>query len=102
MMTHDEHGASLREQKQAWWTSVLAGQVDHVYPVPRSRLRSRFEGTTLHLTGTVPSEQDRQEIQADLENLVGRGISSFECDLKVAGDSDEEPGLLAQTLIGVF
>lgn len=101
-MVDDDHGRLPREQKQAWWTSVLGGQVDQPYPVPGSRLKPRFEGTTLVISGTVPSEQDRQEIQTDLEALVRGAITAFRSDVEVAAETEEEPGLLAQTLVGTF
>ncbi len=101
-MVNDEPGRLLREQRKAWWTSVLAGQVDQTYPGPRAHITPRFEESTLVISGTVPSEQERQEILADLEQLVGHGITAYQCDLEVVSESDEEPGLLAQTLVGTF
>jgi hypothetical protein len=103
LVRKDQQERMLRERKQAWWTSVLTGQIDQPYPVSGTRLTTRIENDILTVSGTVATEGDREAIRADVQRLIGHGVNAIEIDLTVASDSnDEESGLLLQTLMGVF
>ncbi|GEM_PF-2285182 len=92
----------LRDRVRAWWTQVLAGQVDQAHPVQGSNLKARIDGSTLVISGTVPSEADRREIESEVEHLRGNGVDNVRDELQIEPRGDEEPGLLVQTLIGAF
>ncbi len=101
-VTEAESREILQTRIQAWWLSVLAGQVEGAHPVQGTTLKARVEGNTLILSGTVLSEADRQEIEAEVEHLRQHGVSAIRDELKVVPEVTDEPGLLAQTLIATF
>ena len=92
----------LQTRVQAWWLSVLAGQASDAHPVQGTRLKARLEGDTLVLSGTVPSEADREEVEAEVEHLRGHGVSEVRNELNVVPENTDEPGLLVQTLMATF
>ncbi|HLZ71691.1 MAG TPA: hypothetical protein VKV26_17450 [Dehalococcoidia bacterium] len=92
----------LRERVRAWWTQVLAGQVDHDHPIQGSNVKARLDGNTLVISGSVPAEADRQEIEAEVEHLRGNDVNEVRDELKVEPRGDERPDLLVQTLLGAF
>jgi hypothetical protein len=92
----------LRDRVRAWWTQVLAGQVDQAHPVQGANLKARLDGDTLVISGTVPSEADRRQIDDEVAHLRGHGVDAVRNELKVEPRGDERPGLLVQTLIGTF
>ncbi|HZQ37653.1 MAG TPA: hypothetical protein VFD32_17100 [Dehalococcoidia bacterium] len=92
----------LRDRVRAWWTQVLAGQIDQAHPVQGGSVKAHLDGDTLVITGSVPSEADRQAIAAEVEHLRRNGVNAVRNELKAAPRDDEQPGLLVQTLIGAF
>src|SRR5579859_2767257 len=101
-MNSGENERRIRERKRTWWTQVLAGPVDDTYPAPGAQVIARLEGETLVISGTVATEQDRREIEEDVNSLIGNGIAEARIELEIASDSTEERGLLSQTLVGLF
>ncbi len=93
---------ALPEIIRAWWTSVLTGHVDAPHPVHGGKLATRLEGTTLIVSGTVATEEDRRGIAAETEHLQGRGITTVRNELEVVPEVTDERGLLVQTLVGIF
>ena len=91
-----------RTRTQAWWTSVLAGQVEQSHPTYGTDIQARTEGDTLVITGVVPSEREREHIEREVEHLRAHGVAHVRNDLRVVSHADEQEGLLAQTLIGIF
>lgn len=98
----DESLDVLPDNTRAWWTSVLSGQVDAPHPVHGTNLKTRLEGETLIVSGTVATEEDRDEIAAETEHLKGHGISTVRNELEVVPEVTDESGLLVQTLVGIF
>ncbi|GAC1447979.1 MAG: hypothetical protein PVSMB4_04390 [Ktedonobacterales bacterium] len=92
----------IRDRTRAWWTSVLAGQVDQSHPVHGTEVNARVEGDTLIITGKVPAESDLHEIQREAHHLRGHGIAHIRSELQVVPETMEEKGVLVQTLLGVF
>jgi hypothetical protein len=92
----------LRTRIDAWWLSVLAGQVQEAHPVQGTHVKARMEGNTLILSGTVPSEADRQEIDAEIQHLRQHGVEEVRDELEVVPEVTDEPGLLMQTLMATF
>jgi hypothetical protein len=92
----------LPDSTRAWWTSVLAGQVDAAHPIHGSNLKTRIDGDTLIVSGTVATEGDRSSIAAETEHLKGHGIRNVRNEVEVLPEVTDEAGLLSQTLVGVF
>jgi hypothetical protein len=92
----------LQARTQAWWLTVLAGQVTDTHPVQGTRLKARMEGNTLVLSGTVSSEADSREIEAEVEHLRAQGVMEVRNELKVAEEEQDQKGLLTQTLLATF
>ena len=92
----------LPDSTRAWWTSVLTGQVDASHPIHGTKLKTRLEGDTLIVSGTVATEEDREEIAAETEHLKGHGIATVRDELEVVPEVTDESGLLVQTLVGIF
>jgi hypothetical protein len=86
----------------AWWASVLAGDVYEPHPVHGPALKVRLDGNRLRLSGKLESEEDRQELIRQARARIGHGIDSLDtADLTVA-KRDEKPGILDQTLVSAF
>lgn len=92
----------LATRLQAWWLSVLAGQAVESQPVHGGSVEARVEAETIVLTGSVLTEQDRCEIEAEAEHWRGRGISDVRNELQVVPEVAHEPGLLVQTLLATY
>lgn len=91
----------FHDRTRAWWTSVLAGQIEQTHPV-HTNIKAKLEGGTLIVTGTVPSEDDRDEIEREVEHLRGNGVSEIRDELTVEPEVVDEKGLLVQTLLAMF
>jgi hypothetical protein len=105
--SHDANDARepldvLPDRTRAWWTSVLAGQVDAAHPVHGNNLKTQIDGDTLIVSGTVATEEDRNAIAAETEHLKGHGIRTVRNEVEVMPEVTDEAGLLIQTLIGIF
>jgi len=94
----------LFERSQAWWIAVIAGQSDQSHPMHGSDIRARIDGDTLVVSGVVPTPADRDEIDREVEHLTlgPLGVAHVRNDLRVVRRRREQPGLLAQTLVGLF
>jgi hypothetical protein len=92
----------LGDSTRAWWTSVLTGEVDSAHPIHGDSLKTRLEGETLIISGTVSTEEDRAAIGAETEHLKGHGVTTIRNGLEVVPELNDQKGLLTQTLIGVF
>jgi hypothetical protein len=92
----------LPERIRAWWTAVLAGQAEGSHPVHGGNLKTRLEGETLIVSGTVATEDDRDRIAAQTDYLKGHGISAVRNELEILPDVTDEQDLLIQTLVGIF
>jgi len=86
----------------AWWSSILAGDVDEPHPVYGPALKVHLDGSRLRLSGELESAEDRKELIRQARERVGRGIDRVDAsDLRIAR-RDEKPGILDQTLISAF
>jgi hypothetical protein len=86
----------------AWWASVLAGDVYEPHPVHGPTVKVRLDGNRLRISGELESEEDRKELVRQARQRVGRGIDGLDTsDLSIAR-RDEQPGILDQTLISTF
>jgi hypothetical protein len=92
----------LHDRVRAWWTSVLAGQLDQAHPIHGTKVSAKLEGDALIVSGSVPSDEDRKEIEREVEHLRGNGFKRLRNELEVEPEVEAEPGLLVQTLLSVF
>lgn len=93
---------AIREKLDAWWDSVLTGQAEGSHPTLGESLKAEVKGDTLVLSGTVPSEEDRKQVLAEAAQHKHEGIATIGDELKIVADATGEPGLLTQTLVGIF
>jgi hypothetical protein len=94
--------AMARERVSAWWTSVLAGQADQSHPIQGTHVSAHVDGDTLLVRGSVPSQEDLDEIRAEVEHLAGHGVARVQVEVAVEPRNTDEKGLLRQTLVGLF
>jgi hypothetical protein len=93
-----ESNASLVD---AWWASVLAGDVYDPHPIHRD-VKVRLHGGRLRLSGEIGSIKDRDELVRQARARIGRGIDHVDASALKAVNHDEKPGILEQTLISAF
>jgi len=93
---------TLQDRTCAWWTTVLVGQLSGSHPVHGTDIHAELQGDTLVVTGTVPTAQDRHDIEAEVAHLQGKGFTTLQNDLVVGADSEDQAGLLTQTLVAAF
>jgi hypothetical protein len=102
----DEAGSKnlefLPESTRSWWTSVLTGESETPHPTYGTDVAARLDGDTLILSGNVATMQEREEIGGEAERLKGHGIASVRNELEVGPEVTDEPGILVQTLVGIF
>ena len=85
----------------AWWASVLAGDVYDPHPVYND-VKVRLHGGRLRLSGELETKADRDELVQQARTRVGHGIDHVDAsNLRVASRT-EKPGILEQTLISAF
>ena len=87
---------------RSWWAAVLAGQVDDPHPLYGANLDVAFKGGVLHLSGELPSEDDRQRLLEEAGEVVGRGVDAIDAKHLRVARRKEKPGILDQTLIAAF
>jgi hypothetical protein len=86
----------------AWWSSILAGDVYEPHPIHGPSLKVHLDGSRLRLSGELESPEDRRELMSQARLRVGHGIDDVDAsDLRIAR-RDEQPGILDQTLISAF
>lgn len=91
-------GAALVD---AWWASVLAGDVYEPHPV-YGGLKAHLDGGRLRLSGELDSENDRDELVRQARERIGRGIDRLDVSRLTVVSKTEKPGILHQTLISAF
>jgi hypothetical protein len=85
----------------AWWASILAGDVYDPHPIHRD-VKVRLHGGRLRVAGELESIADRDELVRQARERIGHGIDHVDVSgLKVV-NRDEKPGILEQTLISAF
>lgn len=86
----------------AWWASVLAGNVYEPHPIHGPSLRVHLDGSRLRLSGELESSEDRKELIRQARSRIGRGIDHAESSDLTIARRDERPGILDQALISAF
>jgi hypothetical protein len=85
----------------AWWASVLAGDVYEPHPIHRE-VKVQLHGGSLRLSGELETAEDRDELVRQARQRIGHGVDHVDvASLRVAS-RQEKPGILEQTLISAF
>ncbi len=85
----------------AWWASVLAGDVYNSHPIHRD-VKVRLHGGRLRLSGELESIEDRDELVGQARERIGHGIDQVDVSSLKVVSREEKPGILEQTLISAF
>jgi hypothetical protein len=100
------HAPDTAEQTEesihAWWASVLTGEAHAPHPLYGQDVSARLDGETLVISGRVETEAEKQAVTDEASALRGRGVVAIQNDLRVDPEEQEEPGVLTQSLLGVF
>jgi hypothetical protein len=86
----------------AWWASVLAGNVYEPHPVHGPSVKVHLDGNRMRLSGELESDADRQELIRQARERIGHGIDSVDTSDLTVAKGDERPGILDQTLVSAF
>ena len=61
----------LAEKVEAWWLEVLSGEQGRDHPICGSTLQAKLKGDTLKVSGSVESEDAREELKREILTLRG-------------------------------
>lgn len=86
----------------AWWDSVLAGNVYEPHPIQGPSVKVRLDGNQLRLSGELESPEDRKELIRQARERIGHGIDRVDTSDLTLARRDERPGILDQTLMSAF
>jgi hypothetical protein len=86
----------------AWWASILAGNVYEPHPIHGPAIKVHLDGSRLRLSGELESPEDRKELIRQARMRIGHGIDHVDSSDLTIARSDEKPGILDQTLISAF
>jgi hypothetical protein len=95
------HGNVSASLIDAWWATVLAGDVSEPHPV-FGHVKVQLRGGTLRLSGELESSADRQELVRQARQRIGHGIDAVDVSGLTTASRREKPGILEQTLISAF
>jgi hypothetical protein len=85
----------------AWWASVLAGDLYQPHPV-YGALKAHLYGGRLRLSGELETGADRNELVRQARGRIGHGIDRVDVSQLTVASSKEKPGILSQTVISAF
>ena len=91
-------GASLVD---AWWATVLAGDVSQPHPI-FGDVKVSLKGRRLRLSGELESDADRKELVRQARHWIGNGIDGVDVSGLTLVSRKEKAGILEQTLISAF
>ncbi len=92
----------LRGPVRAWWTSIVDGRGDQSFPVDGVQLQAQVEADHMLVSGTVPSERERPEIQARVECLNRNGLVKSMIDVSMVPEAGGNPEMIVQTIVSAF
>jgi hypothetical protein len=92
----------IGDRTRAWWSQVLAGQLEQTHPTWGSEVKFKLKGDHLDVTGEVSNKQDLHELRRELDAIKGNGISGYSLGVKVKPSDTAVEGLLEQTIIAVY
>ncbi len=85
----------------AWWATVLAGDLSEPHPV-FGEVKVSLHGGLLRLSGELESEAEHKKLVRQARHWIGRGIDSVDASGLTFASRKEKPGILEQTLISAF
>jgi hypothetical protein len=98
----ESDGKSIRDAPiEAWWSAVLSDQPATPHPA-HSGLRARLSHAKLLLSGVVTTECGRQEVLREAQSYCGETVEDIEDGIRIASGSDDEAGILSQTVFATF
>ena len=68
----------VRDRTKAWWTAAIAGQLEQSHPVYGTDISASVEDGVLVVKGVVPSDQDRHDVEQEIQQLKGSGVQVLE------------------------
>ena len=95
-----EHG--VPEHVLSWWIALLEGEAEGSHPLFGNALQARLEEQTLVVSGALPSEAGRRDLDRELRQLAEHRGIAVRNETRVAPDGTEASGLLEQTLVAVY
>ena len=96
-----EPGGAAAALIDAWWASVLAGDLYEPHPAYGS-LKAHLDGGRLRLSGELEKEEDRNDLVRQARERIGHGIDGVDVSRLRVASNREKPGILNQTLISAF
>jgi hypothetical protein len=96
-----EPGGAAAALIDAWWASVLAGDLYEPHPAYGS-LKAHLDGGRLRLSGELENEEDRNDLVRQARERIGHGIDGVDVSRLRVASNREKPGILSQTLISAF
>ncbi len=81
---------------------MLAGHADHPHPLYGDAVHVRLHGGVLHLSGELPSNNERQALIREAMQFVGRGLDDVDARRIRVKRSDSPHGVLDQTIIAIY
>src|SRR6266850_292571 len=85
----------------AWWATVLAGDVSQPHPI-FGAVKVHLHGGLLRLSGELESDADRNELVRQARQRIRHGIDSVDVSGLTTASRPENHGILEQTLISAF
>jgi hypothetical protein len=90
------------EHIMSWWIGLLEGAAGGSHPVFGSRIEAKLDEQTLVVSGALPSEAGRRDLERELRMVAQRGQLAVRNDTTVAPEGAETQGLLEQTLVAIY
>ena len=91
----------LAEKVEAWWLEVLSGEQGRDHPIYGSTLQAKLKGDTLKVSGSVESEDAREELKREILTLNEGGIRRVRLNVGVAELPDDR-GVLKQAIMAFY
>ena len=97
----DRHGNASASLVDAWWATVLAGDLSEPHPI-FGGVKVHLHGGLLRLSGELESAGDRRELVHQARQRIGHGIDNVDVSRLTTAGRREKRGILEQTLISAF
>jgi len=85
----------------AWWATVLAGDVSEPHPV-FGDVKVQLHGSRLRLSGELESDAERKDLVDQARQRIGHGIDGADVSGLKVTSRKEKAGILEQTLGSAF
>ena len=85
----------------AWWATVLAGDVSEPHPV-FGDVKVQLHGSRLRLSGELESDAERKDLVDQARQRIGHGIDGVDVSGLKVTSRKEKAGILEQTLGSAF